>query len=122
MRNPAATSTELDKEAKKPLRAPLIVVVSAPVKPHPKAPAIEQIVSAGCAVQNILLALHARGYAGMWRTGAPAYDPHVKGALGLSPEDAIVAFLYAGTPASPPPATARPVASEHVSEWSGPAR
>lgn len=117
LRNPAATVADLEKEAKKPLRAPLVIVVSAPVKPHPKAPAIEQILSAGCAVQNILLALHARGYAGMWRTGAPAYDPHVKKALGLSPEDAIVAFLYAGTPAAPPPAIARPAVSDHVSEW-----
>jgi len=118
-RNPAAVAADLDREAKKPLRAPLVIVVSAPVKAHPKAPAVEQIISAGCAAQNILLALHARGYAGMWRTGAPAYDPNVKRALGLSPDDAIVAFIYAGTPSSPPPEITRPNAIDYVSEWTG---
>ena len=32
------------------------------------------------------------------RTGDPTEDPHVKKALGLEPDDAIVAFVYVGTP------------------------
>jgi nitroreductase len=68
----------------------------------------------------VLLALHARGYAGMWRTGAPAYDPRVKQALGLTEQDAIVGFLYAGTPAGPAPAVPRPELAQHVREWEAP--
>jgi nitroreductase len=119
-RRPDASVAELDKEQRKPLRAPLIIVVSAHVREHPKAPAVEQLLSAGAAAQNILLALHARGYAGMWRTGAPAYDPEVKRALGLSPEDAIIAFVYAGTPLGPAPAMLRPSPNELVEEWREP--
>jgi nitroreductase len=119
-RKPDASVDELDKEQRKPLRAPLIIVVSAHVREHPKAPAVEQLLSAGAAAQNILLALHARGYAGMWRTGAPAYDPEVKRALGLLPEDAIVAFVYAGTPLGPAPAILRPSPNDLVEEWREP--
>ena len=78
------------------------------------------MVSAGAAAQTILLALHARGYGGMWRTGAPAYDPHVKRELGLAAEDAIVGFLYAGTPSVALPPLARPEISAHVEEWREP--
>jgi nitroreductase len=119
-RRPDASVGDLDKEAKKPLRAPLIIVVSARVREHPKAPAVEQVLSAGSATQNLMLALHARGYAAMWRTGAPAYDPHVKRALGLLEHDAIVGFVYAGTPTAPPPAMVRPSPQELVEEWPGP--
>ena len=34
----------------------------------------------------------------MWRTGDPVFDVHVKRALGLDEHDAIVGFLYIGTP------------------------
>jgi nitroreductase len=95
-------------------------VVAAHVQSHPKAPAIEQVLAAGAAAQNILLALHARGYGAMWRTGAPAYDPYVKRALGFDAEDAIVGFLYAGTPSVVVPALARPEVSAHVDEWLAP--
>lgn len=118
-RRPAASAQELDKEQQKPLRAPLLLVVAARIQESPKAPAIEQILSAGAAAQNILLALHARGFAGMWRTGPAAYDAQVKQALGLAPEDAIVGFIYAGTPRVEAPAITRPAPDQFVREWNG---
>jgi nitroreductase len=121
-RKPNALPEELEKEQRRPLRAPLLIVVSARVQPqHPKVPAIEQVLSAGAAAQNILLALHAQGYAGMWRTGPAAYDPQVKRALGLADTDAVVGFIYAGTAAASPPDIARPGNDAHVQEWHAPA-
>ena len=38
------------------------------------------------------------GYGAMWRTGAPTEDDYVKKALGLAHDDAIVGFIYLGTP------------------------
>jgi nitroreductase len=116
-RQPSASPQELDREQAKPLRAPLLIVVAALLQESQKAPPIEQILSAGAAAQNILLALHARGYAGMWRTGPAAYDPKVKQALGFEAKDAIVGFIYAGTPRAAPPALPRPEPLVH--EWSG---
>jgi nitroreductase len=120
-REPDAPAPLVAKEREKPLRAPVIVVVTAATRAHPKVPAIEQVVSAGAAAQNILLAAHALGYGGMWRTGAPAYDPYVKRSLGLGEEDEIVGFLYIGTPPSVP---ARPQANlpDFVSRWEGAAQ
>ena len=46
----------------------------------------------------MLLAATALGYGSMWRTGDPAYDDDVKAALGLTKQDAIVGFVYLGTP------------------------
>lgn len=91
------TENELDRLSRKPLRAPLIIVVIAAIQEHPKVPPIEQILSAGCAAHSILLAAHALGYAGIWRTGSNAYDECVMGGLGLSSSEVIVGFIYMGT-------------------------
>ncbi len=96
-REPDAPVGKLDAERKKPLRAPLVVVVAAAVKDNPKVPDIEQVVAAGAAAQNMLVAAHALGLGGFWRTGATAYDAEVKRALGLADQDAIVGFLYLGS-------------------------
>lgn len=118
-REPDAPAPLLQKEREKPLRAPLIVVVVAKVVPdHAKIPEIEQVISAGAAAQNIQLAAHALGYGCMWRTGAAAYDDHVKAALGLAPTDQIVGFMYLGKAQGTAPL--RPAAvSDFVCEWSG---
>jgi nitroreductase len=94
---PSLTEGELDKIRSKALRAPLIIAVIACVQEHPKVPEIEQIISAGCAAQNILLAAHAHGFAGVWRTGANAFDREVMNQLGLSAHEQLVGFLYLGT-------------------------
>jgi nitroreductase len=105
-RDPLATPDLLERERQKPLRAPLILIVAARITPNPKIPAVEQLLSAGAAAQNIMIACHALGFGAMWKTGDPAYDKGVKEALGLRATDEVVGFLYIGTPKSmpkPPP-------------------
>lgn len=85
------------KEQTKLGRAPLVLVVCA-IHRGDAVPFIEQFASAAAAAQNALLAATALGYGSMWRTGDPAYDADVMTALGLSQADAIVGFLYIGTP------------------------
>jgi nitroreductase len=92
------TPEETTKLQSSPLRAPLIIIAVAKIKDHPKVPAIEQIESCAAAAQNMLVAIHAVGFGGIWKTGAVAYDPRVKLALGLKETDAIVGYLYVGTP------------------------
>ncbi len=91
------TQEAKDKLAAKALRAPLVIVVIASIKEHPKVPAVEQLISAGCAAHGILLAAHAHGFAGVWRTGGNAYDPLIKEGLGLADTEEIVGFIYLGT-------------------------
>jgi nitroreductase len=89
---------EIDKARNKPLRAPLMIVVIASPLLHPKVPEVEQILSAGAAAQNMLIASHALGIGAMWRTGSMAYDDIVKQGLGLGESEHIVGFLYLGEP------------------------
>ena len=95
-RVPGLSQGDLQRERDKALRAPLIIVVACRVVPGTKVPAIEQILAAGSATQNILLALHSLGYAAAWKTGEAAYDPEVKKALGFAADDHLVGFVYTG--------------------------
>jgi len=100
-REPTAPPGKLEAERKKALRAPLIVVVAASVQSNAKVPEVEQLVAVGAAAQNMLVAAYALGFGGFWRTGAIAYDPAMKRALGLAENDAIIGFLYLGTAKTP---------------------
>ena len=116
-REPDAMQESLDRERQKALRAPMIVVVAARIRQTERIPAVEQIVSAGTAAEHIMLAAQALGYGAMWRTGAPAYDVHVKDALGLQPGDAIIGIIYIGTPAMTPRESPRPALGDFVTRW-----
>lgn len=107
----------LERERRKALRAPLVVVVAAIVTLEGKIPQIEQILSAGAAAQNMLHAAFVLGFNAVWKTGAPAYDPQVKAALGLESKDAIVGFLYVGTDEEGPGTLPRPDWREFVQAW-----
>lgn len=86
------------KMRSKALRAPTIIVVIAKLTEHFKVPEDEQLISAGCAANNMILAAHAMGLGAMWRTGAAAYSDQMKQDLGLESNECIVGFLYVGTP------------------------
>jgi len=98
---PDTPSEALDRERRKPSRAPAILVVAVVPVPHSGVPEIEQILAGGAAAQNILLAAHALGLGAIWRTGAPAYDDRVARALGLPEQGRVVAFIYLGAPHAP---------------------
>lgn len=97
-REPQAPAAMLDKARGMPLRAPLLVVVIACLKDHPKVPEVEQLLAAGCAAHGLLLAAHAQGIGAIWRTGELSHDQTVQAGLGLAQNERIVGFLYLGTP------------------------
>jgi nitroreductase len=118
-RDPTVSDAELQRERDKAFRAPVIVVVAAKVRKGHKIPEIEQIASASAAAQTIMLAAPALGYGAVWKTGAPAYDPTVKSALGLAEDDDIIGFLYIGTRAGGSSPIPRPEARDFVTTWAG---
>lgn len=79
-------------------------------------PKWEQQYSVGAAIQNLLLATHALGYAGCWLTGAPSVLPGLEAGLGV-PEGKIAGFLFLGTPAMQPDERPRPPLETVVSHW-----
>lgn len=95
---------EMDEEAQqklrgKPHRAPMVIVAVAKAQNHPKVPHVEEILSTGAGVQNLILGAYDLGYGAYWRTGSLAFNDHMKAPLGLDYEDTIVGFIYLGTPA-----------------------
>jgi nitroreductase len=108
-------AAKADKERTKLGRAPLVVVISAVRSASSTVPWEEQVAACAAAAQNALLAATALGFGSMWRTGDPCYDDRVKAALGLRPDDAVVGFLYLGTPV----AGARLVKGPRVVELDG---
>lgn len=117
--HPSSSEETLQRERQKAFRAPMIVVVAAICTPGGKIPVIEQILAAGAAAQNVMLAALALGFNSMWKTGAPAYDGEVKAALGLEAKDAIVGFMYLGTEVSKPDAPVRAPVGDLVRHWEG---
>ena len=119
-RQPDAPEAALEQERQRPLRAPLVIALAARVDPqHPKIPEVEQILSAGAAAQNVLLAAHAQGFGAKWLTGAVAYDEYVKAALGLEPRDRLIGFLHIGTVSGEAPRVPRADPRAHTREWRG---
>ena len=77
-------------------RAPLVIAAIAKIEEHPKVPEIEQILSAGAGVQNMLNATWALGLGAIWRTGDMAADQAVQQALQLQANEQLIGFIYIG--------------------------
>lgn len=114
-----ASPEALSKARGMPLRAPLLVVVIACVQAHPKVPAIEQVIAAGCAAHGMLLAAHAQGIGAFWRTGDMAYNAHVGKGLGLAEGEQIIAYMYLGTPVRELRRAPELALEPFVSAWEG---
>ena len=106
--DPEANQHRLEMERERFARAPVVVCVVSRIVAG-KVLEWEQILSAGAACQNILVAAHSTGYVAQWLTEWCAYDEHVKHALGLEPDDRIAGFVYIGTAVAPPTERERPV-------------
>ena len=82
-------------------------------------PELEQLLSTGAGVMNLLNAFHAQGYGAMWLTGGNAYDPEIAAALGFGSNESCLGFVYVGSVDSadlPPPRRSQRAAQ--VREWS----
>ena len=108
LKNAAIAQGETDEKTLKkaenmPLRAPMIIACVTDFKPHDKVPHWEQVAASSCAVQNLLLALSAQGFATVWRTGPLANAPEVKRYFNVTADNQVIAFVYVGTAVSTMP-------------------
>lgn len=108
----------LEKDRERFNHAPLIIAVIARIEPdHPKIPAQEQLLSAGCVAYNLLLGAQALGFGAQWLTGWAAYDRDVADLLGLSAIERIIAFVHIGTANEVAPERQRPPLADIIGEW-----
>ena len=119
--NPDANDKQIAFERNRPQRAPLLLVVTAKLRPGHKIPEREQMLSGGAVCFSALMAARALGFAGQWLTEWPAYRDEVVRALGHDPEtDRILGFLYLGTASEPTTERPRPSLGDVVGIWDGP--
>ena len=93
------TPLQMEKYQSAPFRAPMIIILTTKITEHPKVPKVEQMLSTATAAENILLALHAKNYAGIWRTGKFAFNKKIAKYLNLTTDYEVIGYLYVGTPA-----------------------
>lgn len=90
-------TANLEKVAKMPFRAPMVIVISTQFTQHEKVPKQEQLITAGCSAHAMQMAAYSLGFGAVWRTGELAYNDKVKNGLAIEDENEIVGFLYIGT-------------------------
>lgn len=115
--NSDATEQLLDFQSKLLLRAPLVIAVVSNAGEHMKVPEWEQVLSAGAACQNILLAASALSYGAQWLTEWPAYHKKVHALLGMKADHQIAGFMYIGSYAEKPSERVRPSLEERIQYW-----
>jgi nitroreductase len=119
-REPAMPPGKVEKARTMPLTAPLVIAVGARLRQDHKVPELEQLLSTGAGVMNLLNAFHAQGFGAIWLTGGNAYDAEIAKALGFDAPERCLGFVYVGSkspPANSPPS--RPERSAFVRDWSG---
>jgi nitroreductase len=116
-REPATPPERLELERAKPLRAPLVLAAGAKLAHGHKIPVWEQEASAAAGIMNLLNALDAQGFGAMWVSGGALRDPAVKTALGFAAEDALLGWIYIGTPPAERPRPARPDPAGFWRSW-----
>jgi nitroreductase len=114
---PQVTPDRIEVERGRFMRAPVVVAVVSRVREGIPVPEWEQILSAGAACQNLLIAAHALGFVANWITEWPAYHPRVKQRIGLQSGERIAGFIYVGTSTVRLEERVRPSLSEIVTRF-----
>lgn len=107
----------LETERKRFLRAPVVIAVISRVVVNPAAPEWEQVLSAGAACQNLILAAAALGYGAQWITEWYGYSEGVRKALRLAGNERVAGFVYIGTAKEKPEERGRPKLADIVAPW-----
>jgi nitroreductase len=113
---PESNAKQIEFERKRLARAPLVIAVVSRARPHVKIPEWEQVLSAGAAAMNLVLAAHALGYGANWITEWYAYDQGVLDTFGLNAGERIAGFIHIGTPVHAPEERPRPPLAE-IATW-----
>ena len=95
-------------------RAPVIIVFTCTPSTGPDVVEQEEIASVAMAIENFLLAAHAKGLGAMLRTGPAAYHPAIREQLSLGTDESVVGFVYLGYPLGQRAVTERATAAERT--------
>lgn len=116
---PELDEAGLEIERRQFLPAPLTIGVVFSPRPNPKAPELEQLLSAGTVCFNLCNAAFAMGFAASWVTRWYGFDPAAQTMLGARGGERFVGFVHIGTPTVAPEDRDRPALENVVSRWQG---
>jgi nitroreductase len=115
-RDPGATPEQLDEAHSKALRGPyLLMVVAKYGTGDNNIPRNEKLISAGCAIQNVILTAHAMGYGAGLSSGHALYSPEMKKLFKLQGDDEPLVFITIGTVIKHKDGRVRPAYTEYSS-------
>lgn len=119
-RDAAATPEQLAQAREKAQRSPLLMLVVVDgLRGDPEIDLAERIVSAGCAVQNMLLMATALGFGSALTSGKALKSAGLRLLFGLADGECALCFVSIGTVQSRRPARPRPVPRDFVTCLSG---
>lgn len=114
-RDAAATPQQTEQAREKAYRAPLLLLAvvrlrdaDAEIAPH------ERIVSAGCAIQNMLLMAHALGFGAALTSGKALQSAPLRTLFGLGEDEQALCFVSVGSVLKARPVRVRPALARYV--------
>ncbi len=116
----SATETSPDRlegERSKPLGASWIIALISAPRLAPNVVPQEELVAAGAALQNMLLAAQSLGLASMVRTGRHLYSEEIRKFFALAKDEMMIGLVYLGRPAENQPPGRRSGTAGKVVWW-----
>jgi nitroreductase len=114
---PELDEASLEAERRRFLPAPLTIGVIFSPRPNPKAPELEQLLSAGSVCFNLMHAAFALGYGASWVTRWFSFDTAAQQMLGARAGERFVGVVHIGTAQTVPEDRERPNLADIVSRW-----
>ena len=115
-RDPSATLNQVDEAKQKAFRGPLLLLATVNLNNElDNIPEQEKIISAGCAIQNILLIANALGYGSGLSSGKALYSQKMRELFLLKDKEQPLCFITIGTISTHKPNKKRPDVSSYTS-------
>lgn len=115
-RDPNATPAQLNEAKQKAFRGPLLLLATAKLNNAlDNIPEQEKLISAGCAIQNILLMANALGFGSGLSSGKALYSQKMRELFLLKDKEEPLCFITIGTISAHKPNKQRPDASSYSS-------
>lgn len=97
-RDPAAAEEQVARAREKAFRAPVLMLAVVRMgPPGDEVPPPERLVSAGCALQNMLLMATAQGFGSALTSGKALHAAGLRALFGLADDEQAVCFVSVGT-------------------------
>ena len=117
-RHPSATLTQVDEAKQKAFRGPLLLLATVNLNNElDNIPEQEKIISAGCAIQNVLLMANALEFGSGLSSGKALYSQKMRELFFLKDKEQPLCFITIGTISTHKPNKDRPDASLYTSTF-----